>query len=95
MNKSARVLGDVSIYNAQAKEYLINQKCTGNASYNYSYFQSNGNRDALSVATLNKLHYPPAIFPNTFDMIDRSKLELIHCFKDFIQSNYSLLVYTK
>ena len=95
MNKTAQVFGDVTVYDAHTKEYIKNQKCTGNAAFDYSYFQYYGNRDALSTATLGKLGNPPALFPNSFDMVDRSKNELIRAYQDFITANYNAFAYAK
>lgn len=95
MNKTAQVFGDATIYNAQTKDYLKNQKCTGNAAFDYSYYQYNGNKDALSSATLSKLGNPPALFPNTIDMVERSKDELIRCYQDFVLANYNAFAYSK
>lgn len=95
MEKSARVLGDVTLYDAKTKEYLKNQKCVGNAVFNYSYFQINGNKDALSTGTLSKLKYLPATFPNTADMVEQCKKELITCYQDFISANYNALSYAR
>ncbi len=95
MSKSAQVFGDATIYNAKTKDYLKNQKCTGNAAFDYSYYQYNGNKDALSNETLKKLGNPPALFPNTFDMVERSKAELIRCYQDFISANYNAFAYAK
>lgn len=95
MNKTAQVFGDATIYDAQTKDYLRNQKCTGNAAFDYSYYQYNGNKDALSAATLSKLGNPPALFPNTFDMVERSKAELIRCYQDFVTANYNAFAYAK
>ena len=95
MSKSAQVFGDATIYNAKTKDYLKNQKCTGNATFDYSYYQYNGNKDALSNETLKKLGNPPALFPNTFDMVERSKAELIRCYQDFISANYNAFAYAK
>ncbi|MEN9447423.1 MAG: hypothetical protein RJA25_713 [Bacteroidota bacterium] len=95
MEKSTRVLGDVTIYDATTKDYLKNQKCIGNAIFNYSYFQINGNKDALSANTISKLKYLPAPFPNTLDMVEQCKAELIRCYQDFITANYNAMVYVK
>lgn len=95
MNKTAQVFGDATIFDAQTKDYIKNQKCTGNSAFDYSYFQINGNRDALSAATLSKLGNPPALFPNSLDMVDRSKNELIRCYQDFISANYNAFAYAK
>ena len=95
MNKTAQVFGDATIYNAQTKDYLKNQKCTGNAAFDYSHFQYNGNKDALSDATLKKLGNPPALFPNSIDMVERSKDELIRCYQDFVLTNYNAFAYAK
>jgi len=95
MNKTAQIFGDVTVYEAQTKDYIKNQKCTGNATFDYSYFQINGNRNALSNATLQKLNNQPANFPNTFDMVELSKSELIRCYQDFISANYNAFAYAK
>ena len=95
MTKTAQVFGDATIYDAQTRDYLRNQKCTGNASFDYSYYQYNGNKDALSAATLSKLGNQPVLFPNTFDMVERSKAELIRCYQDFVTANYNAFAYAK
>ncbi len=95
MNKTARVFGDATIYDAQTKDYIKNLKCTGNAAFDYSYYQIYGNNNALSDATLQKLGNPPAVFPNSFDMVERSKDELIRSYQDFITANYNSFVYAK
>ena len=95
MNKTAKVFGDATIYDAQSKSYIKSQKCTGNAAFDYTYYQYEGDRNALSSATQQMLNNPPALFPNTFDMVERSKEELIRCYKDFISNNYAALTYTR
>lgn len=95
MNKTAQVFGDATIYDAQTKDYIKNQKCSGNAAFDYSYIQIYGNRDALSAATLSKLGNPPALFPNSFDMVERSKEQLIRCYQDFVMANYNAFAYAK
>lgn len=94
MSKTAQILGDITIYDASNKNYIKNQKCIGNTSFEYSYFQYNGNKEALSQATLNKLGNAPRLFPSSFEMIELSKNELIRCYQDFVSSNYNILVYT-
>ena len=95
MNKTVQVFGDATIYDAQTKDFIKNQKCTGNAAFDYSYFQINGNRDALSDATLRKLGNPPMLFPNSYDMVERSKEELIRCYQSFVLANYNAFAYAK
>ncbi len=95
MNKTAQVFGDATIYEAQTNDYIKNQKCTGNATFDYSYFQFNGNKNALSDATLKKSGNPPALFPNTFDLVEQSKTELIRCYQDFISMNYNAFAFVK
>ena len=95
MNKTAQIFGDATIYDAQTKDYIKNTKCTGNAAFDYAYIQINGNKNALSVATLQKLNNAPALFPNTFDMVKRSKSELIRCYQDFITTNYNAFAFAK
>lgn len=95
MSKTAQIFGDATVYDAQTKDYLRNQKCTGNAAFDYSYYQYNGNKEALSAATLSKLGNPPMLFPNTFDMVERSKEELIRCYQDFIYANYNAFAYAR
>ncbi len=94
MSKTAQVFGDVTIYDAQQNDYIKSQKCIGNADFQYSYFQYNGDKNALSQATLNKLGNQPTLFPTTFEMVERSKVELIKCYQDFISKNYKALTYT-
>lgn len=93
MHKSAQVFGDATIYDATSKNFIKNQKCTGNAAFDYSYYQYDGDKKALSNATLQKLNNMPMLFPTTFDMIERSKEELTRCYNDFISNNYSALSY--
>lgn len=95
MNKTAQIFGDATIYDAQTKDYIKNKKCTGNSIFNYSYFQINGNRNALSNATLRQLNNAPRNFPNTFDMVELSKTELIRCYQDFVSNNYNAFAYAK
>jgi hypothetical protein len=95
MNKNAQVFGDVTIYDAQTKEYVKNQKCVGNALFDYSYIQIYGDKNALSEATLKKLGNPPILFPTTFEMVERSKNELIRCYQDFVLTNYNMFQYVK
>lgn len=95
MNKTAQIFGDATIYDAQTRDYIKNTKCVGNSTFDYSYVQINGNKNALSAATLQKLNNAPTIFPNTFDMVERSKAELIRCYQDFILANYNAFAYTK
>jgi len=95
MNKTAQIFGDATIYEATTKDYIKNTKCIGNATFNYSYIQINGNKNALSTATLQKLNNVPINFPTTFDMVELSKSELIRCYQDFISANYNSFVYTK
>ena len=95
MNKSAQIFGDATIYEAFTKDYIKNSKCTGNALFDYSYFQVNGNRNALSQATLQKLNNVPVNFPNTFEMVERSKNEIIRCYQDFISANYNAFAYAQ
>lgn len=95
LNKTAQVYGDATIYEAQTKDYIKNKKCTGNATFNYSYFQINGNRNALSSATIQKLNNVPRNFPNTFDMVELAKTELIRCYQDFVSANYNAFAYAK
>lgn len=94
MSKTAQVFGDVTIYDAQQNDYIKSQKCIGNADFQYSYFQYNGDKNALSQTTLNKLGNQPTLFPTTFEMVERSKSELIKCYQDFISKNYKALTYT-
>ncbi len=93
MNKTAQIFGDATIYDAQTKDYIKNKKCTGNSTFNYSYFQINGNRNALSNATLRQLNNTPRNFPSTFDMVELSKSELISCYQDFVRNNYNSFAY--
>lgn len=95
LNKTAQIYGDATIYEARTKDYIKNKKCTGNATFNYSYFQINGNRNALSTATIQKLNNSPRNFPNTFDMVELAKTELIRCYQDFVSANYNAFSYTK
>lgn len=95
MSKTAKVFGDATIYDARTRDYIRNQKCVGNASFDYSYLQVFGNRNALSSTTLSKLGNPPVLFPNTFDMVERSKEELIRCYQGFIMDNYNAFAYAK
>ncbi len=95
MNKTAQIYGDATIYEARTKDYIKNTKCTGNATFDYSFVQINGNKNALSAATLQKLNNVPVNFPNTFDMVERSKAELIRCYQDFISANYNAFAYAK
>lgn len=95
LNKSVQVFGDVTLYDALTRDYIRNTKCTGNAAFDYSFVQISGDRNALSAATLQKLNNPPMPFPSTFEMVERSKDELIRCYQDFILNHYSLLSYAK
>lgn len=95
MNKTAQIFGDATIYDAQTKDYIKNQKCMGNSTFNYSYYQINGNRSALSNATLLQLNNAPRNFPNTFDMVELSKAQLNRCYQDFVSNNYNAFAYAK
>ncbi len=95
MTKSAQVFGDVTIYEAQTKDFIKNQKCIGNAAFDYSYIQLFGDRNAVSEATLKKLGNAPMLFPTTFEMVERSKNELIKCYQDFVIANYNMFQYVK
>ena len=95
MTKSAQVFGDVTIYEAQTKDFIKNQKCTGNAAFDYSYIQLFGDRNAVSDATIKKLGNAPMLFPTTFEMVERSKNELIKCYQDFVIANYNMFQYVK
>lgn len=95
MTKNAQVFGDVTIYDAQSKDYVRNQKCTGNAAFDYSFIQLFGDKNALSTTTLNKLGNQPIPFPSTLEMVERSKAELIKCYQDFITANYNMFQYVK
>jgi hypothetical protein len=95
MNKTAQVIGDATIYQYATKDYLKNTKCTGNATFDYVFYQIAGNKNALSTETINKLNNPPRNFPSTFEMIELSKNELIKCYQDFILSNYNAFAYAK
>jgi hypothetical protein len=95
LNKNVQVFGDATIYEAGTKDFIRSTKCTGNALFDYSFVQISGDRNALSAATLQKLNNPPVPFPNTFELVERSKDELIRCYQDFILNNYSMLTYTK
>ncbi len=95
MNKNAQVFGDATIYEAQTKDVIRNQKCSGNASFDYTYIQWFGDKNALSEATLKKLGNPPIPFPTNLEMVERSKNELIRCYQDFIIANYSMFQYVK
>lgn len=93
MQKTAQVFGDATIYDGFTKSFVRSTKCTGNAAYNYSFYEIFGDKQALSTATLQKLHLPPGVFPNTFEMVEQSKNELIRCYQDFISRNYQQLAY--
>lgn len=95
MNKTAQVLGDVTIYEAQSKNFVKTSKCTGNAVFDYAFVQVFGDKNALSNATLQKLNNPPMVFPSSFEMVERSKEELIRCYQDFVSANYNLFAFTK
>ena len=95
MTKSAQVFGDVTIYESQTKDFIKNQKCTGNAAFDYSYIQLFGDRNAVSDATIKKLGNAPMLFPTTFEMVERSKNELIKCYQDFVIANYNMFQYVK
>jgi hypothetical protein len=95
MNKSAQVLGDATIYDAQTKDFIKNQKGVGNSVFDYSYVQLFGDRNAVSQATLNKLGNAPRLFPTTIEMVERSKDELIKFYQDFVVANYNMFQYVK
>ncbi|MBK8352491.1 MAG: hypothetical protein IPL21_12675 [Saprospirales bacterium] len=95
MTKSAQVFGDATIYEARTKDFIKNQKCTGNATFDYSYIQLFGDRNAVSDATIKKLGNAPMLFPTTFEMVERSKNELIKCYQDFVIANYNMFQYVK
>lgn len=95
MNKSAQVLGDVTIYEAQTKNFVKTSKCIGNAVFDYSFVQVFGDKNALSNTTLQKLNNPPMVFPGSFEMVERSKEELIRCYQDFVTANYNLFAFAK
>ncbi len=95
MNKSAQVLGDVTIYEVPTKNFVKTSKCTGNAVFDYAYVQLFGDKNALSNATLQKLNNPPMVFPGSFEMVERSKEELIRCYQDFVSANYNLFAFAK
>lgn len=95
MTKSTQVFGDATVYNAQTKDFVKNQKCTGNAIFDYSYIQLFGDKNAVSDATLKKLGNVPLQFPTTFEMVERSRAELIKCYQDFVLANYNMFQYVK
>jgi hypothetical protein len=95
MNKAAQVLGDVTIFEAQTKNFIKTSKCTGNAVFDYTFVQLFGDKNALSNTTLQKLNNPPMVFPGSFEMAERSKEELIRCYQDFVSANYNLFAFTK
>ena len=94
MSKTAQVFSDATIYNASTRQIQKQDRCTGNTAFNYSYYQYNGNRDALSSSTLSKLNIPPTMFPSSLDMVGQSATEITRCYSDFINKNYSLFSYT-
>ncbi len=93
MNKTAQILGDATLYDAYSKQIMKQSKCSGNAVFNYSYYQINGDKRALSVSTLNKLNYPPQNFPSNYEIIDLCKKELTNCYQSFVSANYNQLTY--
>lgn len=95
LHKTAQIFGDATVYAAPTKEYLKNQRCTGNSAFDYSFLQISGDRNALSSATLSKLNNPPVNFPGNFEMVERAKAELIRCYQDFIAANYTAFAYVK